>query len=413
MVYVIDKQGNPLMPMERYGKVRRMLKSGQARVYSRTPFVIQLCYDIKEPKCQEVVLGVDAGHKELALSGCSSAQELYAAKVMLRTEVPKLMEAKKNFKRRRKINRRYRAKRSQNRKRNSEHGWAAPSVKVKVDEIIQAILRVKQILPVTEVRMEIAEFNYPQIRQYIYDGIAIPHELDLYDVRQYMLWNSYHTCESCKGREDTKKLIVVGQEAKDMVVLCANCYLRYEAGKKKLPKPKMRKSPADIPEFGMVRKYLRRRIYSAIDPSEIVEVYGYQTKIRREKFKLPYSKLNNAFAIAASTESQSSSDKVYCYKILRRHNRMLHNATVLKGGTRKLHQAPYIVKGFRLWDKVLFENQECFVAGRRKTGYFLLKDIKGNIVHTAASYKRIRLLEMSKGYIVAEYSRKESMFGAE
>ena len=51
MVYVIDKQGNPLMPMERYGKVRRMLKSGQARVYSRTPFVIQLCYDIKEPKC--------------------------------------------------------------------------------------------------------------------------------------------------------------------------------------------------------------------------------------------------------------------------------------------------------------------------------------------------------------------------
>lgn len=26
MVYVIDKQGNPLMPMERYGKVRRMLK---------------------------------------------------------------------------------------------------------------------------------------------------------------------------------------------------------------------------------------------------------------------------------------------------------------------------------------------------------------------------------------------------
>ena len=54
MVYVIDKQGNPLMPMGRYGKVRRMLKSGQARVYSRTPFVIQLCYDIKNQNVRKL-----------------------------------------------------------------------------------------------------------------------------------------------------------------------------------------------------------------------------------------------------------------------------------------------------------------------------------------------------------------------
>ena len=32
MVYVLSSNGAPLMPTERHGKVRRMLKSGQARV---------------------------------------------------------------------------------------------------------------------------------------------------------------------------------------------------------------------------------------------------------------------------------------------------------------------------------------------------------------------------------------------
>ena len=42
----------------------------------------------------------------------------------------------------------------------------------------------------------------------------------------------------------------------------------------------------------------------------------------------------------------------------------------LKGSKKKLNQAPYIVKGFRLFDKVKFEDKECFVFGRRSSGYF-------------------------------------------
>ncbi|MCL5033326.1 MAG: RRXRR domain-containing protein [Thermotogae bacterium] len=37
MVYVISKSGKVLMPTKRYGKVRRMLKSGMAKVVKRTP----------------------------------------------------------------------------------------------------------------------------------------------------------------------------------------------------------------------------------------------------------------------------------------------------------------------------------------------------------------------------------------
>lgn len=35
MVYVLDQDGYPLMPTERHGKVRRMLKHGEAKVMKK------------------------------------------------------------------------------------------------------------------------------------------------------------------------------------------------------------------------------------------------------------------------------------------------------------------------------------------------------------------------------------------
>ena len=38
MVYVISKEGKPLMPTNRHGKVRHLLETGKAKVVSREPF---------------------------------------------------------------------------------------------------------------------------------------------------------------------------------------------------------------------------------------------------------------------------------------------------------------------------------------------------------------------------------------
>ena len=45
MVYVILQDGQTLMPTDRHGKVRRLLKSGKAKVVKRCPFTIQLLYN--------------------------------------------------------------------------------------------------------------------------------------------------------------------------------------------------------------------------------------------------------------------------------------------------------------------------------------------------------------------------------
>ena len=42
MVYVLSKNGQPIMPTKNHAKVRLLLKSGKAKVVNRCPFTIQL-----------------------------------------------------------------------------------------------------------------------------------------------------------------------------------------------------------------------------------------------------------------------------------------------------------------------------------------------------------------------------------
>ena len=86
-------------------------------------------------------------------------------------------------------------------------------------------------------------------------------------------------------------------------------------------------------------------------------------------------------------------------KAVRHHNRQLHKATILKGGIRKANKAPYIVKGYRLWDKVLYNGSECFITGRRATGYFVLKKLDDTVISNSASYKKLQLLEVASNYL--------------
>ena len=65
MVYVKSIDGKPLMPTNRHGKVRRMLKNKQARVIARCPFTIQLMFETGN-ETQDLSLGVDTGSATLA-----------------------------------------------------------------------------------------------------------------------------------------------------------------------------------------------------------------------------------------------------------------------------------------------------------------------------------------------------------
>ena len=74
MVYVLDKDGRPLMPTTRHGKVRRLLRDGLAVCARQTPFTIRLLYGTTG-FTQDVTLGVDAGSKTIGLSATTKSKE--------------------------------------------------------------------------------------------------------------------------------------------------------------------------------------------------------------------------------------------------------------------------------------------------------------------------------------------------
>jgi predicted nucleic acid-binding Zn finger protein len=91
----------------------------------------------------------------------------------------------------------------------------------------------------------------------------------------------------------------------------------------------------------------------------------------------------------------------WCFiKKVRCHNRQIHKSTILKGGKRKRNQAAYLVKGFRLFDKVGYDKKDYFVFGRRNNGFFHIRDLSGNTVKKGSlNCKHIKFISIRKSYL--------------
>jgi hypothetical protein len=98
MDYVLNKNGNPLMPTKRRGNVRHLLEDGKAKVAKLEPSAIQLLYDSTE-YTQPIALGVDAGSKTIGISATAEKEELYFAEVKLRTDIVDLLSTRRAFRR--------------------------------------------------------------------------------------------------------------------------------------------------------------------------------------------------------------------------------------------------------------------------------------------------------------------------
>lgn len=119
MVYVISKDGQPLMPTTRHGKVRRLLKNKQAKVISRCPFTIKLLYETTS-FVQETNLGVDTDSKHVGFAVCSEGKILYQSQLELRDDIKSKMDDRRGCRRfRRQRKTRYSKARFLNRKNST------------------------------------------------------------------------------------------------------------------------------------------------------------------------------------------------------------------------------------------------------------------------------------------------------
>ena len=387
MVYVLDQNGQPLMPTNRHGKVRRMLQSGHAKVVNRCPFTIQLNYESGH-QIQEISLGIDAGSKHIGVSATTKAKVLYEADVELRNDMVELLSSRRELRRgRRNRKTRYRKPRFQNRKRNE--GWLAPSIRQKIGTHMTVIEKVCKFLPISKIIVETASFDIQKIKNPGIQGTEYQQgdQLGFWNVREYVLFRDNHTCQCCHGKSKDKILNVHhiesrktgGDAPNNLITLCETCHNGYHQGTVNLPaKIKRGMSFKDTTFMGIMRWTFYESLKKTYEPLDIPvsNTYGYITKHTRIEHDLPKEHYIDARCISGNPDARSNGE-VYYQKKIRCHNRQLHKLTILKGGTRKKNQAEYVVKGFRLFDVVKARGTHWYIHGRRTNGSFVLKTLSG------------------------------------
>lgn len=412
LVYVISQDGQPLMPSIRCGKVRRLLNQGKAKVVKRCPFTIQLLYDT-EKITQPITLGIDAGSKTIGLSATTKENVLFESEVVLRNDIVDLLSTRRqNRRNRRNRKTRYRKARFQNRVHSKREGWLAPSVEQKIQTHLTVIDKVHKILPITNIVVEVASFDTQLLKAEDY-GLPIPEGKDYqngdmkgYNNREYVLFRDNHKCRCCKGKSKDKILQIHHLESRktggnapnNLVTLCKTCHEKYHKGLINLPKDIVRGNKYNDSAFmGIMRWAFYNRLKEAY--SNVSLTYGYITKHTRIENNLFKEHYIDARCISGNPTAKSLG-YVFYQKKVRCHNRQIHKCKISKGGIRKFNQAPKYIKGFRLFDKVKYQNKEYFIFGRRSSGYFDIRTLSGEKVNKGSiSYQNLQLIETAKSFL--------------
>lgn len=154
-VAVISKTGEKLMPTSEY-RARKLLKSGKAIKHSYRPFTIQLT-EMETGDVQPIELCMDTGYIHIGISVKSEKHEYLAEQIDTLTDERTRHDACRMYRTQRRGRKRYRHPRFNNRKRDK--GWIAPSLEHKKNIHIQAISRISKVMPVTDITMEMGNFD--------------------------------------------------------------------------------------------------------------------------------------------------------------------------------------------------------------------------------------------------------------
>lgn len=415
MVYVLAEDGTPLMPTSRYGKVRRMLKSGKAEVVRRTPFTIRLLYRSGRIT-QPVSLGVDAGSKHIGISATTERKELLSAQVEIRQDINRLLASRRESRRTRRARKtRYRKPRFQN--RTKPEGWLAPSVRAKCAAHVRVVRDVTKILPVSEIHVEMAPFDTQRLKADLLgkarpEGISYQKgEATGYDnIKAYVEWRDGYKCAVCgaehvplevhhrlqrhNGGTDTPS---------NLITVCHTCHTAYHAGKLKDKRAHRMDPDAEPPRMrdasfmGIMRWAVWERLKAF--GIQMRMTFGYWTAFFRKKYDLPKDHRVDARVISGHPTAVLSDEWFFCKKV-RCHNRQIHKLKILPGGTRKKNQTPHEVFGYRLFDKVQCKGTAGFIFGRRSSGSFDIWTLDGKKLSAGISYKKLIFLEPAHNVLV-------------
>ena len=388
-VYVLAKDGTPLMPTKRYGRVRRLLKGGLAKAKYTKPFTIQLLYEIDDPKMQTVYVSEDPGRTNIGVAAVrEDGKCLFRAKCETRNkDIPKLMGHRKaNRQARRKGEREARKRlakhnnttmakdlerklpgyqhgtvtvngiinteaRFNNRKRSK--GFLTPTARQLLQTHENLAAFVAKILPVKGFIGEINRFDFqrmenPKIYRWQYQRGPLYGKVSVEDAVKDAQKGKCLLCGKA-GIEHVHHMIPRSKGGSDTIAnlagLCLECHEKIHHDDEALKKLSKKKTGFNkkYGALSVLNQVITRLFHDMADQYE--EVYctrGWDTKRYREEHGLSKDHDIDAYAIAMTViDKRTDTDMPPCYEIkqFRNHDRAKIKAQVFRSyylGTEKV-----------------------------------------------------------------------------
>lgn len=215
-VFVVDKRKKPLMPCSEK-RARKLLESSRARVHRLMPFAIRLVdRHVGDCELQPIRIKLDPGSKTTGIAIVRESETVNAetGEVSATVHVLSLFElthrgrqisealtARRQLRRRRRGNLRYRAPRFLNRG-NKAKGSLAPSLQHRVDTTLAWGNRLQRLVPVTGIAQELVRFDMQQMESPEISGVEYQQgTLAGYEAREYLLEKWGRECAYCGAND--------------------------------------------------------------------------------------------------------------------------------------------------------------------------------------------------------------------
>ena len=326
-IYVVDANGQPVMPTSRLGMVRRWLKSGQAIWFGNSRKIIQFVRPITT-YTQNLTLGVDAGF-HLGMSVVGNHREYYSSESIRKSEKDKLT-TRRELRRTRRNHLRYRQVRFNNRRRKP--GWLAPSIQHRLDFTIKEIKRVYNFLPINNLVVEVSPFDNqklvnPNIKPWQYSQGKMH---GFKTVKDYLLARDNYR-DALDGKQYPASQLRVhhlvqrkdgGSNQPDNLILLSDVH-HNQANHVNGTLAKLRNNRQKMIDYrgAYFMSILAVRLSDYFDNYQTTQ--GYITANLRHLYQIEKSHRNDAFVIAGGTDQDTRTNNIYLRTKVFNNNRVL------------------------------------------------------------------------------------------
>ena len=345
-VFVLDIKGRKLMPTYNPKKVRKLLKTGKAKIFCHKPFTIQLQYEV-EPNNQPIEICIDTGSVHVGLSVKSEKHEYVHMQADLPEEEKKHHDDRRSRRRTRRNRLRYRPPRFDN--RNKGKDWLAPSIQHKVDAQVGIANRYAKVCPISSAYVEVGKFD-TQVLQAVNDGKPVPEGLDYqhgskygFDtIREAVFYRDGYACQIC-GRslfDDSNVFLKIhhrGYWKKDrsnrvgnLDTICGGCHIPANHQKDGILWGREPQASA-LPDAAFMN-VARWKIFDTMKETfpEVHMTYGAVTKRTRLERNIGKTHANDAYCIGMFHPNHRTQE-IHIEKRIRNHRDIekFHDATYL------------------------------------------------------------------------------------